>query len=97
MAQNTLPDYLVIIKQQINSQQTLLQYYTEMESIVEMIIGKEMLRFPRAKLSEYLWKLSDLMSEAQELNEGIVKTLMEIDPSCLKPRLRIVRNDLKSK
>jgi len=84
MDQSRLSDYLALIKQHINTQEILLEYHSKVEAMVEIILSKDLINYPKDQLHNYLWVVSDLVIKAKELNEGLLGTLLNITSSIIK-------------
>lgn len=78
MDQNKVADYLLLIKLQIASQETLRDYHLQVEAMVEMVLAKDLIDFSTRKLHNYLWALSDLVGKAKSLNQDLIGTLNNI-------------------
>jgi hypothetical protein len=73
-----LPCYLLLIKHLVNSQETLLEYQTKVEAMVEMVLAKDLIDYPTLKLHTYLWALSDVVGKAKSLSEDLMSALNRI-------------------
>lgn len=76
MDKNRLSDYTSLMKQHLISQEILLEYHSKVEAMVEMLLMKDLIVYPRAKMYDYLWVVSDLVGKARELNEALMDDLM---------------------
>lgn len=75
MDKSRLSDYLSFIKQQIASQEVLLEYHLKIEAMIEMILANNLTDFSKEKVHNYLWIISDLVCKAKEFNRGLLDTL----------------------
>ncbi len=71
-------DYVLLMKQLVDSQEVLLEYHIKVEAMVEMALAKDLIDYPALKLHTYLWALSDLVGKAKSYNEDIISTLNNI-------------------
>ena len=78
MDQNRVTDYLLLIKHLVDSQETLLEYHTKVEAMVEMVLAKDLIDYPTLKLHTYLWALSDVVGKAKSLSEDLMCALNKI-------------------
>jgi hypothetical protein len=68
------------MKHQLASQEVLFEYHTKVEAMLEMILAKDLVDYPQAKLHDYLWVVSDLVGKARELNGELLDMLVEMMP-----------------
>lgn len=76
MAHNSLTDFTPVIKQQIISQEALLECLTKVEAIAHMALSDDFLDYPKPKIHAYLWALSDRITEIKNINENAYNKLM---------------------
>lgn len=69
---------MMLIKHVIDSQEPLLEYQTRVETMVEMVLAKDLIDYPALKLHIYLSALSDSVSRAIGLSEDLMGTLNRI-------------------
>jgi hypothetical protein len=72
MDQNKVTDYLLLIKGLIDSQESLLEYHSKIEAMVEMALAKDLINYSAGKLHDYLWVVNDLVGKAKELNRELL-------------------------
>ena len=80
MDQKMLSDYSTVIKHQIAAQESLFEYHTQIEAMIEMILAKDLIDYPKPKLHDYLCIVSNLVGEAKGINEDIINRLHKIIP-----------------
>jgi len=75
MDQNRLTEQVSFIKKPIIPQQeSLLEYLTKIEAMVEMLMARDLMQdYPQSTLYSYLWALSDLIAKTKELNEAFMR------------------------
>ena len=77
MNENRVTDWILVIKEQIASQEILLEYHLKVESMVGMLLAKDLANYPTVRLHNYLWTISDLMNKATDLNEALLSRLLQ--------------------
>jgi hypothetical protein len=78
MDQNQRLNCLSLTKSQFASQETLFEYHAKIEAMVEMMLAKDLLDYPREKLHDYLWTISDLMGKARKLNSELLDMVAKL-------------------
>ncbi len=78
MDQNQRLNFLSLTKSQFASQETLLEYHVKIEAMVEMMLTKDLLDYPREKLHDYLWTISDLIGKARKLNVALLDMVAKL-------------------
>ncbi len=68
------------MKHQLASQEVLLEYHAKVEAMLEMLLAKDLVDYPQAKLHDYLWAVSDLVGKARELNGELLDMLVGMVP-----------------
>lgn len=69
-----------LMKLQLASQEGLLEYHAKVEAMLEMILAKDLVDYPREKLHDYLWVVSELVGKAKELNWELLDMMTEMMP-----------------
>ncbi len=78
MDQNQRLNCLSLTKSQFVSQEALLEYHAKIEAMVEMMLAKDLLDYPREKLHDYLWTISDLIGKARKLSSELLDMLTKL-------------------
>jgi hypothetical protein len=81
MDQVRLSEWLSLMKQQLASQEVLLEYHFKLEAMVEMMLAKNLIDYPPAMLHDYLWVVNDLIGKAKELNKDLLDLILGVMPS----------------
>lgn len=68
------------MRYQLASQEVLLEYHAKVEAMLEMILTKDLVDYPQAKLHDYLWAVSDLVGKARKLNGELLDMIVEMMP-----------------
>jgi hypothetical protein len=85
MDQSRQLNCLSLMKYQLASQEALLECHTKVKAMLEMILAKDLVDYPQAKLHDYLWAVSDLVGKARELNGELLVGMMPLleESKCL--------------
>lgn len=78
MEEIRLSESLPLIRAQLISQETLLEYQLKLESMIEMMLAKDLIEYPKTKLHDYLGVIGDLLDKSRELNENLIGVLVKI-------------------
>lgn len=78
MDQSRLSDSTSEIKFQLASQEILFQYLSKVEAMVEILLAKDLIDYPSAKLHDYLLVISDLVDKARTLNEDLIGRMVRL-------------------
>jgi hypothetical protein len=77
MDKGKLPENLAILKEQLDSHETMLLHFLEVDSMFELLLAGHLYDFPTAKLHDYLGVMRALVLKARELNEHLVDMLVK--------------------
>lgn len=78
MDQNQRLNCLALTESQFASQEALLEYHAKIEAMVEMMLAKDLLDYPREKLHDYLWTISDLIGKARKISSELLDMLTKL-------------------
>ncbi len=92
MDQEKVTDYLFLIKRVIDSQETLLEYQSKLESIVEMTLERDLIDYLAMKLHVYLRALSDSIGGAVSFTEDLIAALNKISTLLMNSEEPIFEN-----
>ncbi len=88
MDHSKLSDYLFLIKHLVDSQETLLEYQSKVESMVQLVLERDLIDYPALKLHVFINELSDSVERAIYVTDdimsalnGITNFLMDIESS----------------
>lgn len=76
MSQNILADYSLLINHQIDAQEVLLGYHLKVEAMLEVLLGSHLPSYSKITIHHYLWAVSDIIEQAKNLNEQLLRVLM---------------------
>jgi len=78
MYQDRQSSSILSIKQQIISQETLLEYHWKIEAMIEMLLMNDLTSYSIEKLHTYIWSVHDLVCKAKDLNQELVSSLVRV-------------------
>ena len=76
MAESIVTQFMSLLNHQVNSHQNLATYFSKIEALVQVALKND--TFPGVLAHDYLWVLSDIVSQARELNEDALSSLLKI-------------------
>ncbi len=76
MAEHSITQLLSLINRQLDSQETLNTYLSKAEALMQVAMSDDFLSYPRAATYYYLWAVSDIIEQAQKLNEESLNFLL---------------------
>lgn len=78
MDQSQRLNCLSLAKRQFAAQEALLECHAKIEAMLEMMLAKDLLDYPREKLHDYLWTISDLIGKARKLNSELLDMVAKL-------------------
>lgn len=87
MGNTSLPDYSTLIKQQFSLQEYLLSHHLKIESLIGLMLTRDLLTYKAAKLQHALLVICDLTNSAMKLNEEAMDNLAEINALITKSKV----------
>ncbi len=75
MDHSKLSDYLFLIKHLVNSQETLFEYQSKVESMVQLVLERDLIDYPALKLHVFINELSDSVERAIYVTDDIMSAL----------------------
>jgi hypothetical protein len=78
MANSSLT-YLSVIKQQVKSQETLMEYLSKLTAMLHIALNADSLDSSKSTLHDFLWVLNDLVNKAKETSECILSSLLKAE------------------
>ena len=87
MDKNRLSDYFTLIKHQFALQEKLLEYHFKIDSLVELVLARDLFTYPISKLHDCLLIICDLNSSARKLNEEVMNALIKINALLINPQV----------
>ncbi len=78
MNPSILTEYLMFINHQIISQEKLLEYHLQADSLLKVLLASNLSSHSYLTIHNYLWVLSDIIHEVKDLNEGLLNTLIKV-------------------
>jgi hypothetical protein len=85
MGNNSLPDYFTLIKQQFSLQEQLLGQHFKIESVIGLMLTRDLFTYKIAKLQHALLVVCDLNNTTIKLNEAAMNNLIEINALLINP------------
>lgn len=83
MDNDTLPEYLDLIKQHLTSQAQLTQHLLKAETMLELILGQDLFTYPKSQLRDSLLTISQSVQKARALSEELMPSNNKITPLLL--------------
>lgn len=80
MAEQSLTHLISLINQQTDEQEDLSEYLAKADALAQIAVTTEFLELSEFVVHNYLWVLSDIISQAKELNERSLNTLIKQRP-----------------
>jgi hypothetical protein len=77
MDKGKLPENLAILKNQLDSHETMLLHFLEIDSMFELLLAGHLHDFPTAMLHDYLGVMRALVLKARKLNEHLIRMLVK--------------------
>jgi hypothetical protein len=84
MSQNSVTEYLSFLNHQIISQEALLEYHLKAGAMLKVLLESNLHQYSYVTIHYYLDGLSDIISQAKDLNESLLNALIKI-ASLLEP------------
>ncbi len=78
MSRNTVSDYGPLINHQIILQEALLDYHLKAEAMLKVFLGSNLPSHSFSTIHEYLWGVSDTITQAKNLNEYLLNFLIRV-------------------
>lgn len=80
MDQNSLTNLASLLNQQIDSQETLVEFLYKAKALICVTLGRDFLDYDKLTINNYLWILSELIENASSLSENMLNTLLRNAP-----------------
>lgn len=80
MAEQSLTYLLSLINQQVDAQENLNEHLAKAEALAQVAITTEFLELSESIIYNHLWALSDIVSQAKNLNEQSLNFLLRQRP-----------------
>ena len=78
MDESKLPESLAILKDQLDSHETMLLHFFEVDAMFELLLAGNLHDFPTEMLHDYLGVMRALFLKARELNEHLMEVLVKL-------------------
>jgi hypothetical protein len=76
MAEQSLTHLISLINQQVDAQEKLNEHLAKAEALAQITITTEFLELSESIIYNHLWALSDIISQAKDLNEQSLSILL---------------------
>jgi hypothetical protein len=86
MDYTSLPDYSTLIKQQFSIQECLLEHHLKIESLIGLMLTRDIRTYKTAKLQHCLLVICDLNYSVIRLHESAVKNISAINALLTKTK-----------
>ena len=87
MDKTSLPDYSTLIKQQFSLQEYLLSHHLKIESLIGLMLTRDLHTYKTSKLQHALLVVCDLNNSAMKLNEEAMDNLADINALITKSKV----------
>lgn len=78
MRQNSLTEYLSFINHQVICQEELLECHLKVNAMLKVLLESNLTNYSHSTIHHYLWGISDIINQANNLNESMLAVLMKI-------------------
>ncbi len=83
MAEQSLTYLISLINQQADEQENLSEYLAKADALAQVAVTTEFLELSEFVVHNYLWVLSDIISQARELNERLLNSWLKQMPQII--------------
>lgn len=87
MGNTSLPDYFTLIKQQFSLQEQLRGHHLKIESLIGLMLTRDLLTYKTAKLQHALLVVCDLNNSVIKLSEAAMNNFIEINAFLINPEM----------
>jgi hypothetical protein len=70
---------LSVIKQQVRSQETLMEYLSKLTAMLHIALNADFLDSSKSIIHDFLWVLNDFANKAKEISECILNSLLKAE------------------
>lgn len=80
MDQSSLTNLTSLLNQQIDSQETTVEYLYKAKALIYVTLGRDFLDYDKITINDYLWTLSEFIEDACSLSENMLNILLRNAP-----------------